>query len=138
VAKPTAERVLNLSKQLPPPTDSPTHLRTRGIAFLLALLPALLLFPLGLHHFYLGYHARGILSLLLLVAGFLLAVFGIVLAFGNGGINAALIIAALLLHGLEIWQLVDAIRILLNKLKPKDGEYYPRFFQTRSSGSAPR
>jgi len=139
-AKPITKPVLSQAKpsSTSQPADLPIHMRTRGIAFLLALVPALLLFPLGLHHFYLGYHARGVLTLLALGLGFVLAVIGIILAFGNGAFNAALVAAAVLVYGVEIWQIVDAVRILLNKLKPKNGEYYPRFFQTRPVASAPR
>jgi|GEM_PF-5163030 len=34
---------------------------------------------------------------------------------------------------LSVVQLVDGLRIATGDLQPKNGEYYPRFFQTRPS-----
>lgn len=98
--------------------------RSKGIALILALLTGLY----GGHRFYLGYRGQGIASIgLALLVPYL---------FFIGGIAGNSLAGILLLAGLGIWLSVDIIRISTNALKPKDGEYYPRLFQTRPKPDA--
>ncbi|MFD1871539.1 NINE protein [Hymenobacter bucti] len=120
-------------RPLPGPPDEPLHHRTKGIAFLLAFF----LGGLGGHLFYLGYHKRAVAYLLLTLAGGLLlfvGAVGLLLALfssGGGAYLVALLIGSILLSVVSALALIDAVRILTNDLKPREGEYYPRFFQTR-------
>ena len=122
--------------QVPTLGAEPVRQRSRGIALLLALVPLLLGLPLGLHNFYLGYHGRGILTVLFTAAALVLlsvaAFFALLLLFGQGSgvVLALFILAALLYYGIYIWQIIDVVRIITGDLKPKDGVYYQRFFQT--------
>jgi TM2 domain-containing membrane protein YozV len=125
------------SKPHPLPTDEPLHHRTRGTAFLLALF----LGGIGSHLFYLGYHKRAVTYLLLTLAGGLLFFIGAVgllltlFSSGGGAYAIALLLGAVLLSAVSALAVIDAIRILTDNLKPKDGEYYPRFFQTHATKS---
>lgn len=112
--------------QEPLPPGLPEHRRSRGIAALLAFF----LIPFGVYNFYLGYYSRGVASLLLAGAGFFLFLVGALMSLFNP-ISPVLIAGLVLVLGLELWQLVDVVRILTGDLKPNNGEYYPRFFQTR-------
>ncbi|OGX86334.1 hypothetical protein BEN47_01945 [Hymenobacter lapidarius] len=117
--------------------NPPERYRSRGIALLLAIVPFFYSI-LGLHRFYLGYAGRGIAYLL----GGLLAVSvvyfeGVLLGFGSFSIAALLILGilmALILYGLQI---SDVVRIINGRLKPKNGEYNPGFFQTKPSIKVP-
>jgi TM2 domain-containing membrane protein YozV len=125
------------SKPQPLLTDEPLHHRTRGIAFLLAFF----LGGIGSHLFYLGYHKRAVTYLLLTLAGGLLFFIGVVgllltlFSSGGGAYAIALLLGAVLLSVVSALAVIDAIRILTDNLKPKDGEYYPRFFQTHATKS---
>jgi TM2 domain-containing membrane protein YozV len=131
-----APRYLSASKQLQqePLPSAPVRWRSRGIALVLALL----LGGFGAHLFYLGYHRRAILYLLLSVASIVLlgiaAVLFIATLFSSGtaGLLVASLIALALASVVGVLALIDTIFILTDDLKPKDGEYYPGFFQTRS------
>lgn len=121
------------SQQDPLPPQVPANGRSRGVAFLLAFL----LGGFGLHLFYLGYKGRGLIYLLMTLAALILLGIGalsFVSALFGGGAGGYLL---LLLVGIVIGSVVgtmsqiDAILILTNALRPLDGEYYPRFFQTR-------
>jgi TM2 domain-containing membrane protein YozV len=120
---------------LGPPDDAPVHHRTRGIAFLLAVF----LGGMGAHLFYLGYHKRAVTYLMVSLAGGLLLFVGLVglllSVFGSvgGAYLAALLVGTILLSAVSLLTVVDAIRILTNDLKPREGEYYPQFFQTRAA-----
>jgi hypothetical protein len=126
--------VLNKMRPSPgPPDDAQLHHRTRGIAFLLAIF----LGGIGAHLFYLGYHKRAVTYLMVSLAGGLLlfvGAVGLLLAIFSsvgGAYLAALLVGTILLAAISLLATVDAIRIITNDLKPKEGEYYPRFFQTR-------
>ncbi|MGI4875195.1 MAG: hypothetical protein ACRYFX_28905 [Janthinobacterium lividum] len=123
-----------------PDQPTPVRYRSRGIAFLLNLLPLFLLGVPGIYCFYLGRPERGVLQLALTGTALLLLIGGLIAALLNGGVGAllAIVLGALLYTGVLVWQLVDAILILSGDLKPKDGEYYPRFFQTRPDAEVPR
>jgi hypothetical protein len=131
----------NKARTLPGPRDdAPLHHRTRGIAFLLAIF----LGGIGAHLFYLGYHKRAVTYLMVSLAGGLLLFVGLVglllsiFSSVGGAYLAALLIGTILLSVVSVLAVVDAIRILTNDLKPKEGEYYQRFFQTRAaSGPQP-
>jgi TM2 domain-containing membrane protein YozV len=119
-----------LHDSLPP--SAPVYGRSRGVAFLLAFL----LGATGAHLFYLGYNGRGLTYLLLTVAaivllsigavGFVAALFG-----GGGSFLTLLLLGAILASVVSTLALIDAILILTGALRPRNGEYYPRFFQTR-------
>lgn len=117
------------------PPDEPLHYRTRSVAFLLAFFMG----SIGSHLFYLGYYKRATTYLLLTLAGGLLlfiGAVGVLLALfssGGGAYVIALLIGSVLLSVVSALAFIDAIRILTNSLKPKDGEYYPRFFQTHTA-----
>jgi TM2 domain-containing membrane protein YozV len=121
------------SPQDPLPPQVPANGRSRGVAFLLAFL----LGGLGLHLFYLGYKGRGLTYLLMTVAAFVLLSIGAVglvsaLFGGNAGGYILLLLTGSVIAGVvSTLALIDAILILTNSLRPLDGEYYPRFFQTR-------
>ena len=110
--------------------------RSRGIALLLVVLPLLVGLPLGLHYFYLGYTGRGVLTLGLLALAFVLGAIGLIGVLNGlfvgvgGGALVALILSLVIVTGLLLQQLIDIVRIAINDLKPKNGEYNPRFFQT--------
>jgi TM2 domain-containing membrane protein YozV len=120
------------SQQDPLPSQAPERGRSRGIAFLLAVL----LGAFGVHLFYLGYHGRGIAYLAAVAAAFLLLVLAgvglLASTYGGGGGFVALALAAGIISVVvNALSLIDAVMILTNNLRPKNGEYYPRFFQTR-------
>lgn len=113
-----------------PPEPVPERHRSKGIALLLALL----LGTFGAHRFYLGYYGAGAayaglsaLTVLLLTLGFLSVVFA------STSYSGFLVIALVLSFLLQGWLIADIVRIITDSLKPKNGEYYPRFFQVRSS-----
>lgn len=121
-------------RQKPLPGEEPERRLTRGIAFLLAIF----LGGFGIHLFYLGYHKRAITYLILSLVGSTLVFIGFFLfllaLFSSGGgaaFVAPLIVGAVMLNAISVLALVDAVRILTNSLKPSNGEYYQRFFQTR-------
>ncbi|NML66232.1 hypothetical protein HHL22_13550 [Hymenobacter sp. RP-2-7] len=130
------------ARQQPLPAGEPVRNRSRGIALLLAVVPLLFGLPLGLYHFYLGYTGRGLGSLGLGLLAFVLVTIGFVGSFGllfggtSGGLFTLFVIGAVIFYALIIQQLVDAVRIILGDLKPQNGEYYPRFFQTRPAADA--
>jgi hypothetical protein len=96
---------------------------------------------IGSHLFYLGYHKRAVTYLLLTLAGGLLFFIGVVgllltlFSSGGGAYAIALLLGAVLLSVVSALAVIDAIRILTDNLKPKDGEYYSRFFQTHATKS---
>jgi len=94
-----------------------------GKSQLAAAILAFFLGALGVHRFYLGYTGKGLLQL----GGYSM---GVVLVFGaaistlfTGAVSVALVIGTSILLAVFIWALIDFIRILIGKLKPKDGEY---------------
>jgi TM2 domain-containing membrane protein YozV len=119
--------------QQEPLPKAPVRWRSRGIALILALL----LGSLGAHLFYLGYPKRGMLYLLLSIASIILlsiaAALFITALFSSSGVGFVVfgIVALVLASVTGVLSLIDMIFILTGDLKPKDGEYYPRFFQTR-------
>lgn len=124
--------------QDPTPGASPAHRRTKGIALLLAFL----LGGIGAHLFYLGYYGRGTAYLVATLASLLLLVLAVIgsiaTLYGGGAGFMGLIIAGLLISfAVSILSLVDIIRIIIGDLKPKNGEYFPRFFQTRDTSKQP-
>lgn len=126
------------ARQEPAPGASPSHWRTKGIALLLALF----LGGTGAHLFYLGYYGRGAAYLAATVAGFLLlvvAVIGSIATLYSGGTGfMGLAIAGVILSSIVgLLGLIDIIRIITDDLKPKNGEYFPRFFQTRDAPQQP-
>jgi TM2 domain-containing membrane protein YozV len=133
VALATRAKVVAQSQQDPLPPSEPAHGRSRGVAFLLAFLVG----GLGLHLFYLGYHGRGMAYLLTSLAAIVLFTIGaaglIASLFGGGGSGfvALLVIGGLLASLVGTLALIDAVLIITDGLKPRDGEYYPKFFQTR-------
>ena len=125
-------------RQSPLPGE-PTHFRSRGIALLLAIF----LGGLGAHLFYLNYHGRGVAYLVgslagtfLITIGFIAAI-GAILGGGSSGIGF-FTVGVVLLSAVSVLNLVDTVLILTNGLKPKNGEYYPQFFQTRSNAGEPK
>lgn len=121
------------TQQEPTLGASPAHWRTRGIALLLALF----LGGIGGHLFYLGYYGRAVAYLVASVVGLLLLTIAFVLALasilgGGGGFVALAIIGAIISGGVSLLALVDAIRIAIGDLKPKNGEYFPKLFQTHN------
>ncbi|MCC3152833.1 TM2 domain-containing protein [Hymenobacter sp. BT770] len=98
----------------------PVRNRSKGVALVMALFGGLS----GLHRFYLGYTGQGYASIVLalLVVPFVAFV---------GGIAGSATAGILMLSGIGAWLLVDIIRILMGKLKPRNGNYYPRLFQIR-------
>jgi TM2 domain-containing membrane protein YozV len=124
--------------QEPLPGASPTHRRTKGIALLLAFF----LGGVGAHLFYLGYYGRAVAYVIGTAVGLVLLTIAFVLAIaailgGGGGFVALATIGAIIGGVVSVLALVDAIRIATGDLKPKNGEYYPRFFQTRDKPQQP-
>ncbi len=117
-------------RQEPKPVAQPVRYRSRGIAIILALLSITYL-PLSLHNFYLGYHGRAAAAIALLVIGLYFLFIGFAASLFGGGVAALGVVGAVMLGGWLIWQITDFVRIITKDLKPKDGEYTPRFFQTR-------
>ena len=125
-------------RQPPEPPTEPVRFRSRGIALLLAFF----LGGLGAHLFYLGYHGRGTAYLVgsatavfLLLIGFIAAI-GTILGGGTSGLGfltAGVVLASIV----SVLATIDILLILINSLKPKNGDYYPRFFQTRPSNNEP-
>jgi TM2 domain-containing membrane protein YozV len=120
--------------QEPTPGVSPTRWRTKGIALLLAFF----LGGVGAHLFYLGYYGRAIAYLIAAAVGLVVLTIAFVLAIaailgGGGGFVALATIGAIISGAVSLLAMVDAVRIATGDLKPKNGEYYPRFFQTRDT-----
>ncbi len=113
-----------MPKHRPIAAASPLHPRHRPVL-------ALLLDNFGIHQFYLGYYGAGAAYLLgTLVGATLLAFGGLALLFGSSGTGAAVaVLCGVILLGLGVWALVNTVRIITGDLKPKNGEYYPKFFQ---------
>jgi TM2 domain-containing membrane protein YozV len=127
-----------IGKQQPVSEPTPTHRRTKGIALLLAFF----LGGFGAHLFYLGYHGRAIAYLIATAVGLVFLTIAFVLAIvailgGGGGFVALATIGAIVSGVVGLLALVDTIRIATGDLKPKNGEYFPRFFQTRDTPQPP-
>ena len=117
-------------QQEPGPVLTPVRYRSRGLAIVLAAL-SLTYLPLSLHNFYLGYYGRGVLAIALVVVGTYLLLLGFLGSlFSGGGLVGLGLVGLAMLGGWFIWQLVDLVRIITKDLKPKNGEYNPRLFQT--------
>lgn len=118
------------ARQEPLPQASHAGWRTKGIALLLAFF----LGGLGAHLFYLGYYGRAVAYLAGTLLGTLLFLSAIVVAFltfsSGAGIIALLTIGAIISGLVGVLALIDTIRIAIGDLKPKNGSYYPDFFQT--------
>lgn len=116
----------------PTPGAGPMPQRTQGIALLLAFF----LGGIGAHLFYLGYYGRGVAYLVGTVLGALLLFVALVVAvltFSSGaGLLTLLAIGGIISGLVGVLALIDAIRIAIGDLKPKNGEYFPKFFQTRN------
>ena len=119
------------TRQEPLPKASHAGWRTKGIALLLAFF----LGGLGAHLFYLGYYGRGIAYLAGTLLGTLLVFSAIVAAFltfsSGAGIIALLTIGAIITGLVSMLALIDTIRIAIGDLTPRNGSYFPDFFQTR-------
>ncbi len=117
---------------LPAPDPTPQHWRSKGVAFLLAFF----LGSFGAHRFYLGYPGHGAaflgLALLTVLLGILAVVVLVATSATTFSTAAVLLLLGAALSGLasEVFLIVDLVRILTGELKPKGGEYYPRFFQS--------
>jgi TM2 domain-containing membrane protein YozV len=129
----TAHRVASHdgSRQEPLPGASPTRWRTKGIALLLAFF----LGGLGAHLFYLGYHGRAMAYLAATLVGFVFLVLAVIMAVasvygGGAGYVAVATISTIITGVVGLLTLVDLVRIAIGNLKPKNGEYFPRLFQT--------
>jgi len=98
---------------------------TRGRNQIIAALLAYFFGGLGAHRFYLGYIRQGLLQL----GGSLIGTFLIFTALLSVLFTASVPMSATFFIGLTIliavyaWTLIDFIRILTGKLKPKNGEY---------------
>jgi hypothetical protein len=103
------------SQSLNGPGDSDNN-RSK-VTTLLLLLPGL--GPLGLYRFYLSYPVNGASRIGLVILSAVLV--------GTKGSAYALLssIGFTILIGLVIWWLWDLVRVLTNRLKPKNGEYGP-------------
>lgn len=128
-------------KEQPLPRQAePGRTRSKAVAFGLALLLGIF----GAHLLYLGYRGRALAYLLSTLAGIGAGLLAIPLANSVQGnpFGGVLVGLAVLLVGLSIFvtvylaSLVDAVRIATGDLKPKDGEYFPRFFQLRPDPTA--
>lgn len=113
---------------------APQRQRSKGIALVLAFL----LGSFGAHRFYLAYYGQGAayvgltaLAVLFFTVGFLAFVFA---SSAYSGFLVAALVLSILLQG---WLVADIVRIITGNLKPKNGEYYPRFFQTRPDANTP-
>jgi hypothetical protein len=92
--------------------------------------------------FYLGYYGRAVAYVIGTAVGLVFLTIAFVLAIaailgGGGGFVALATIGAIIGGVVSVLALVDAIRIATGDLKPKNGEYYPRFFQTRDKPQQP-
>jgi hypothetical protein len=119
------------AKQDPTPGASPARWRTKGIALLLAFF----LGGIGAHLFYLGYYGRAIAYLAATVVGLVFLAIALVMAIasiygGGAGLVAMATISTLITVVVSVLALVDLVRIAIGDLKPKNGEYFPGFFQT--------
>ena len=113
----------------------PARHRARGIALVLALVLGIF----GAHRIYLGYYGAGATYLVgTVIGGTLLAVGSAALLFGGivSGTTGYLVVGGAIVLALGIWALFDIIRILTGTLKPRKGEYHPRWFQIRA-GAGP-
>jgi hypothetical protein len=113
--------------QDPGPVAEPVRYRSQGVALLLAILNVIYL-PLSLHNFYLGYYGRGAAAIGLLVLGVSLFAAGFTGALFGGEALSIAYVGVAILGGWFIWQLSDLVRIILRDLKPKNGDYKPKFF----------
>lgn len=127
------------AQRLPTPeVPEPVRLRSRGVAVLLAVLLGMF----GAHWFYLGYRDRALAYLLATLVGVGVGFAAIPVAQtvgGNpfGGVLVGLtllLLGATLVLGVYLCSLVDAVRIITNDIKPRDGAFYPRFLQTKPVG----
>lgn len=120
----------HLARREPLPAASPARIRSKGIALLLAFFFG----GIGAHLFYLGYYGRGAAYLIATAVGlalFIAAVIAAIVTLGSGaGFVALATIGAVISGVVSLLAFVDAIRIAIGDLKPKNGEYFPRFFQT--------
>lgn len=114
-------------RQDPGPVAEPVRYRSQGVAVLLAILSVIYL-PLSLHNFYLGYYGRGAAAIGLLVLGVSLFAAGFAGALFGGEALSIAYVGVAILGGWFIWQLSDLVRIILRDLKPKNGDYKPKFF----------
>lgn len=113
--------------QEPGPVAKPVCYRSRGISLLLAIL-SVTYFPLSLHNFYLGYYGRGIAAIGLLVLGIFFFFAGFTGALFSSEVLLISYLGVAILGGWFLWQLSDLVRIILRDLKPKNGDYKPKFF----------
>lgn len=101
------------------------HVPSRGVAIAMAMLD--LIVPLGFARFSLGYKGKGALQAALAVIGIVGA---ILLATSFYEPDAMMFLPGALMIGLGIfsyvWQVVDNIRILADKLRPKAGYWRPK------------
>jgi TM2 domain-containing membrane protein YozV len=126
------------TKHHPATETGPGRHRTKGIALLLAFF----LGGFGAHLFYLGYYGRATAYLTATLAGLVLlsiaVVMGVAAIFGGGAGFVGWALAGTIVSGVVgVLALVDTIRIAIGDLKPKDGEYYARFFQTHDTSPQP-
>jgi TM2 domain-containing membrane protein YozV len=93
--------------------------------------------PLSLHNFYLGYYGRGAAAIALLLAGLYLVLLGFFGGLYSGaGLTFLVAIGTAMLGGWFIWQITDLVRIVINKLKPKNGEYNAHLFQLKPDANS--
>lgn len=127
---------VSCQQQEPRPITEPVRHRSRGIAIILAAL-SLTYLPLSLHNFYLGYYGRGIAAIALVITGTYLVVLSFFASiFSGAGLVGLGLVGLAMLGGWFIWQIIDLVRIITGDLKPKNGEYGPRLFQTNSDAEA--
>ena len=93
----------------------------------MALLLALLLGGFGAHLAYLGYRGRATAYLFVLSVGLALALLGALGSIGGGGMSTLVVLGIILTEIPVALSLVDAVRIAINKLQPKNSDYKPRF-----------
>ena len=101
----------------------PVRQRNRGTALLLALL----LGGFGVHLAYLGYHGRAAAYLFVLLLGLNLAILGALGSIGGGGMSTLVVLGIILTETPVALSLVDAVRIAINNLQPKNSDYKPEF-----------
>lgn len=117
-----------------PQEPAPVRYRSKGIALLLAVL----LGGFGAHRFYLRYYGEGAAYLgLTALTGLFLTLGFLGLVFGSTSYSGFLVVAIVLSLLLQGWLIADIVRIITGNLKPKNGEYYRRFFQVSPDANTP-
>lgn len=118
--EPGVEKIITHTKQWP---DTETTYQKKGKKLWVAAVLAFFFGTMGLHRFYLGYTTLGIMqSFTLPLSLVLLVIAANAVTVSTVGFFLILLLAAVII-AFCFWEISDFIRILVNDLKPRTGNY---------------